>query len=235
MRVGTALAAAVAVLVVMTGQAGAGLLKFNDRETWRLGAGGGTGDLFQNFDGFAVDVPYNVPGGVDAGFLNLSISGGGDSSWRIDAPPDAFGSIPNVNGTAFATTLSAGLTGARTVLTFDPIGGLGFDFGRGENGNRGILTLVTSGGQTVSFDNTNGGGFIGLLLEGSDTFTSLTFTSTTSVFAGIDDVEAFTNPSIVPLPPALPLLGAALLWLGWLKCGSAPSIGRQAGTKSGNP
>ena len=217
MRVRTALAAAVAVLVVMTGQAGAALLSFDDRESWRLVAGGGTGDLVQDFNGFASDVPYNVSGGVDAGFLNLSISGGGDSSWRIDVPPDAFGSIPNVNGTAFATTLSAGAVGARTVLSFDAVGGLGFDFGRGENGNRGILTLVTSGGLTASFDNTNGGGFIGLLLEGGDTFTSLTFTSTTSVFAGIDDVEAFTNPSIVPLPPALPLLGAALLGLAMFR------------------
>ena len=184
---------------------------FTDRALWQSAAGG-TGNLFEDFNGFAADAFYHLLP-VSAGFLNLSVVNGvGDTSWRIDATPATFATIPSVNGSTFAITAtaeaSAGFGGTR--VAFGPVFALGFDYAGASYSNApGVLT--TSLGDTVvlaASDNL-ARSFVGVLYTGGETFSSLTWSSAGHFAAGIDSVEAFRT---VPEPATTVLTGVGVLF-----------------------
>ena len=209
------------------GGADAALVTFTDRAAWQAAAGG-VGDYFENFDSFTIDQSYN-PSPVTAGFVTLAVvnvhADFGDPSYRIDAIPAAAGTIPDVNGTTFAVTISNNfgaifLSSGDTQLSFSPVRAIGFDYaGAAYSTVDGALT--TSRGDTVivaKSDNSNRA-FLGLLYTGSENFTSLTWGKTPNgpidgFGAGIDNIEAFAP---VPLPSAVWLSGSTLGGLGFLR------------------
>jgi len=187
----------VGILVfALTGTASAGLQVFTDSALWQAAAGGGNGDLFENFNSFTADEFYYGTNPVVAGFLELSVTNGpGDPSWLIDASPAKYGTIPAVNNSTFATTLTHPDYGD-TLLSFTPVSALGFDYaGASYSDSAGILT--TSRGESVSLaaSGNNTRSFIGLLYTEGETFSSLTWHSSGRFAAGIDNVEAFSPVS----------------------------------------
>jgi hypothetical protein len=197
-----------AVMLAATPIANASLLVFTDRTTW-LAAAAGTAQLSEDFNSFTSDVLYgSLP--AAAGFLTLSVvNGNSDNSWRIDAIPATFSTIPSVNGTTFATVLAAkGYGGTR--LSFNSIRAFGFDYaGASYSTSPGLLT--TSRGDAISIGVTSIGtkSFLGVIFTAGETFTSLTLSSTGAFAAGIDNVSAFAPAPVPELPTAL-LLAAGI-------------------------
>jgi hypothetical protein len=206
---------AVFVLIGWAGAASAALITFTDRAAWQTAASGGTGDLFEDFNSYTSDVMYG-PAPVSAGFLTLSVADGtSDNSWTIDANADAFGSIPNVNGTTFITTLGLNSPSlGDTLISFGSVSALGFDYSGASYSNAdGMLT--TSLGDTVNISHESTGSyFLGLLYTDGEAFTSLQWNSSGSFAAGVDNVEAFSASTAVPAPASISLLSIGLLGLG---------------------
>jgi len=207
-----------------TSSADAAFVVFDDRNEWRQAAGGGSGDLVESFDAFGGDETYSQSSPVPAGFLTLSTTAlpvpAAAAAWRVDTGPPEFAEIPSVNGTAYATTLAFG-DDIATVLSCSAVVGLAFDFGAATL-RPGLIRLTTSLGDITTFVNTPAaGGFVGVLYDTGETFTSLTWSGPGGaiVHAGIDEVEAYTT--LVPVPPALWLLASALgyLWVRRSKLG----------------
>lgn len=193
--------------------AGAAPLTFTSRTAWES-AIGGTGDLFEDFNSYTGDVLYGTP--LTAGFLTLSVvNGTSDDSWRIDAGPAQFASLPSVNGTSFATTLAlAANTGyGGTSMSFAPVIALAFDYA-GSSYSTSSATLTTSLGHSLTLAALPPGqrGFFGILYTGGPAFTSLTWTSAGSFGAGIDNVTGLT-PAPVPEPAGIALTGSGLVVL----------------------
>ena len=186
-------------------------LIFTDKAAWQAAAGGGIGDLFEDFNSFSSDAFYgDTP--VNAGFLTLSVvNGASDASWLVDAGVNNFSSIPGVNGTTFATTLVAvGYGGTR--LSFAPVAAFGFEYA-GSTYSATNGTLMTSLGDAVVLAPTSLGtqSFVGILYTAGETMSSLTW-APGRFAAGIDNVEAFSSvASTVPEPTTLLLsvLGVA--------------------------
>ena len=61
----------VVLILSATLSANATLTVFTDRVSWQAAAGGGTGNLFQDFNSYTVDVQYNLSP-ISVGFLTLS-------------------------------------------------------------------------------------------------------------------------------------------------------------------
>lgn len=179
----------------VAGSANSALLTYTDRALWQAAAGGGTGDKYEDLNSVTVDDPYHIDP-ITVGFLTFSTDLAFDNSWRIDAPPDRFTSIPNVNGSTFATTLST--PSSNTILSFSSVGAIGFDFG--SSSRPGMQFITTSLGDTTFYTNTTTtGGFFGILYDAGEKFSSLTWSATVSkVSSGIDNIEAFTTPAVTP-------------------------------------
>jgi hypothetical protein len=212
--------AVAAICVASPGSAGP--VVFTNRTLWQAAAGG-TGNLFENFESFLGDTTYSaVP--VTAGFLTLSVvNGSSDTSWRIDVIPAAFPTIPDVNGSTFAITLGQGVqTGfGSTSLTFAPVFAVGFDYA-GADYSTADGTLTTSRGDSVVLAKSPNSvrSFIGLLYTGGETFSSLTWSSTGSFAAGIDNVEGIGEPGTAGVPDGgntLLLMGGAMSLLEILR------------------
>ena len=87
------------VLFLSISSANAALLAFADRSLRQAAVGGSSGDLSDNFNSITQDIEYG-PAPVTQGFQTSEVVNGVfDESWRIDALPDRFTSIPNVDGT----------------------------------------------------------------------------------------------------------------------------------------
>lgn len=193
------------------------LAVFTDRAAWQTAAGG-IGDQFENFNSNFDDVLYG-PAPVTAGFLTLSVvDGQADSSWRIDALPVAFSTIPDVNGTTFVITIGAGFSGfGDTFMSFAPLRALGFDYsGASYSTVDGVLSTSLGDSVGIATSTNTEKSFIGILYTAGETFTSIKWNEgvapvTLRAFgAGIDNVEAF---SAVPLPASCWMLGSALVGL----------------------
>ena len=217
----------VSVLTLISGvlaasSSSAALLVFNDRSAWQAAAGG-AGDLFENFDSKTIDEVYGMATPVTEGFITWSVDGGSDDSWRIDAPPATFGSIPSVNGSTYVTTLAFEINSGfgDTMATFSSVRALGFDYaGASYSSTNTNITLTTSNGDTVSVEAlSSGNSFVGLLYTEGETFNSLRWDALSldangsgQIAMGVDNVEAF-SVSAVPVPAAAWLFGTGLLGL----------------------
>jgi hypothetical protein len=192
----------------------AALLVFTDRTLWRAASGGGVGDLEENFDSYTADVLYgSTP--VTAGFVTLSlVDGGSDSSWRIDAIPATFATIPDVNGTTFATTLmSKGGGFGGTQLSFAPVVALGFDYAGGTYSTVDLIVTTNLGHSVTIARMPTGTAFVGLVYDAGESFSTLTWSGPADGYfgAGIDNVEAFSEGTApVPEPASMFLTGAGL-------------------------
>jgi hypothetical protein len=193
----------------------AGLVTFTDRAAWQSAVGAADA-ITEDFDSFSTDVLYGATP-VTAGFLTLSVVGGpSDNSWMIDSIPAFFSTIPDVNGTTFATTLVAGGFGG-TELTFGPVRALGFDYA-GATYSTVSGRLTTSQGDSVDIpaSDNSARSFIGFLYPSGETFTSLTWSLAGSsgindgFAAGIDNVTAFAP---IPEPVSALLFLAGIGWL----------------------
>jgi len=208
-----------AALLGMPAFGNAALLVFTDRTLWRAASGGGVGNLQQDFDSYTADVEYGASP-VTAGFLTLSVVGGPfDSSWLIDAIPATFSTVPDVNGTTFATTLIQKPAYGGTQLSFAPVFAFGFDYA-GATYSTVDLTLTTNLGDSVTIARMpDGNAFFGLVYSGGETFSSLTWSlpGPGEFAAGIDNVEAYSEAA-APVPePASALLTSAGLIAMWAR------------------
>lgn len=195
----------------------AALEVYSDRSAWEAAAGS-SGDKSEDFNSFASDLLY-TGAGVQAGFLHLSVVDGvGDDSYRIDALPAQFATIPSVDSSTFATGISHQVIGS-TRLSFDPVRALGFDYAAATYSTvDGILT--TSRGDSVDLERFSAGPprFVGLLYNGGETFESLTWfrvspTPTDAFGTGIDNVVAM-NPIPEPQISSLLLVGLGAIGYG---------------------
>ena len=207
-------AAAVAVaLVAWGGAAQAALATFSDRGAWRAAAGGGTGDLTENFNTVVSDLDF---GTVDqtVGFLTFSSPVGDSSFHHIDASP--FGVPGALDDTTYAVLRATG-TNFNTLVSFGPVFAIGFDYA---NFNiSGDLSVTTSLGDTRTIaDSPDATSFFGLVYTEGEAITSLLFEPANDENLAItsDNWEAF-SASDVPAPSALGLLVLGIVGLGFAK------------------
>ena len=206
------------ISLVFSTSASAALQTFTDRAAWQAAAGGGAGDLFEDFNSFTQDILYGDPA-VTAGFLTLDMTNCcNDSSWRIDVPPRQFSSLPDIDGTPFATTIGYVPGERNTIMTFNNVRAIGFDY---KDASYSTLdgNLTTSLGDSVfhPLNHSPDAFFVGLLYTEGEVFNSLTWEP---IFPGggnvgfgfsMDNVEAFSAPNPIPVPAAFWLFGTALI------------------------
>lgn len=202
--------ATLATLAATVGSAQAAFTVYTDRAAW-LAAAGGAPNLTQTFDSYTSDVLYGAP--LTAGFLTLSVvNGPHDISWRIDAMPATFGSIPDVNGSSFATVLASvsGPVWGGTQLSFAPVRALGFDYAGATYSTANGSFTTSRGDVTLLAPHANAyRGFLGVLYTSGETFTSLTLTTSRDFAAGIDNVAAFSAAPVPELPTSAYWLATA--------------------------
>ncbi|MCB2107043.1 MAG: PEP-CTERM sorting domain-containing protein [Rhodobacteraceae bacterium] len=218
----------VAGIAVLSGQiAHAGYITFTDRAAWRAAAGGGVGDLAENFNSFTGTTIYGNPTGIDAGFLHfatVSNNYGSDTSWSVRTASNLAGS-QTVNGSAYVSLVSYSPSGGDTLITHVPLVALGFDYRGPSNtpsNDANPLTLITSLGDNITGPTILGSssGFFGILYTGGEFFTSIEVRDFTDnrTFFGADNFEAFSAlGDSVPVPGALALLGLGLLGAGAMR------------------
>ena len=219
-----------AIHLTFASSANAALVTFTNRVAWQAAAGGGVGDLFENFNSFGPeDSFYGTGAPISAGFLSFEVvNGRSDPSWRIDVPPPAaIALLSDVNGSPFATTFGIRSGGfGDTRISFAPIQAIGFDYSGADYSQvDGILATSLGGTVTIAKSGNANKAFIGFLYTKGETFSSLEWDAgpagpgvDPAFGAGIDNVAAFTTVSaVVPLPAAVCLLGSALGGLGFMR------------------
>jgi hypothetical protein len=191
-------------LLFAIAKAEAGFVVFTDRAAWRIAAGGGTGDLTENFDGFTLDDPYPAT----AGFLNFSIGGSGMLSGFHNIDTDGYFS-GSVNGTAHAHLRTAPATPFETLVSFASISAIGFDY---NNENlAGDMSFSTSLGDDFVLTSSTTPLFFGLVYDNGETFSSLLFRDSDNLVYNADNFEAFSSVSAVPEPSSMGLLTVGAL------------------------
>ena len=116
----TALSFALMLCGIVFATSASAVTMFTDRTTWQTAAGGGAGDIFEDFNG---EAPNPLP--FDAGPFTVSETGDGDASITTAVLHPAVA----VNGTDYLFT-SLDSFGPNNTVTFNfdtPIGALGFD------------------------------------------------------------------------------------------------------------
>lgn len=209
------------LILLFSGSVNAGIITFTDRNDWRAAAGGGSGDLSENFNSFTGTTLYGTPTGVSAGFLNFATVSGSfpsDSSWSIRDSDDLAGS-KTVNGSSYVSLVSFSGGSGDTLITHSSIIALGFDYSGPSNASNYAepLTLTTSLSDNITGPTILGSssGFFGFIYTAGESFNSVQIRdlSDNRTFFGADNFEAFTSTSSVssvPEPTSIALLGLGL-------------------------
>ncbi len=168
-------------------------IAFDNRSAWRNAAGGGLGDLTEDFESATSDL--NFSGSTQSiGFLKFSESFGGSDWARIDSLPFNWGGY-SPNGSAYALLRSGGIR--RTTVEFPSVYSIGFDYNSGYHGAPWDqpMRVDTSSGATFTLPGP-GAGFFGIV--SSQPFSRLTFSGVNEI-RGTDNWGAYAT-SAVPEP-----------------------------------
>lgn len=203
----------VVALMTLSVTANAAVLVFTDRASWRIAAGGGTGDLTEDFNSFSGTTVYGNTTGIDAGFLHFAVvSGdyGGDTSWSVRDSSPVAGS-KTVNGTPYVSLVSYQPPAGDTLITHANISAIGFDYAGPSNtpsNDANPLTLTTSLGDDITGPVILGvsSGFVGIVYTEGEVFNSVQIRDLTDdrTFFGADDFEAYST-GVVPASPSVPV------------------------------
>jgi hypothetical protein len=205
-----------AVALAFTVNANAGVIFFTDEAAWNAAAGAPS--FTENFSSFAADTSFRTTP-VALNGMTISQEGVNTDSFRntVDVPPLDF---PDNNGTAHSSTFTEGDAGTQVRIMFDALNSaFAFETWEAASGEGAILEVFAGGSLLGSRALTDGSGdFLGYVLDGGDTATSVLFRSITSNSSsggegfGLDNlvgVNALPSAS-VPEPGSLALLGVAL-------------------------
>lgn len=187
-------------------------ISYTDRTAWRIAAGGGSGNLTENFEGFAGDTSYEtVP--VVAGFMTVSNQGSGSSVAAIVDVPPFQNPLTDVNGTSLLRLMSNTAAGTHWRVDFsEPVKAVGFDVNGQFNKT---MHMFDSSEDAVTVPFTSTGGFFGLVYD-PGSFTQYLRANTTGVppyAPGTDNWEAYSVPE-----PSTLIIWATLGTLGII-CG----------------
>lgn len=216
----------VVALMLMSVTANAAVLVFTDRASWRTAAGGGIGDLTEDFNSFSGTTVYGNTTGIDAGFLHFAVvSGdyGGDVSWSVRDSADLGGS-KTVNGSPYVSLVSYQTPAGDTLITHASVSAIGFDYTGPSNtpsNDANPLTLTTSLGDVITGPVILGdsSGFVGVVYTEGEVFNSVQVSDLTDsrTFFGADDFEAyFVSGEPTPTVPVPTLSQWALIILSML-------------------
>jgi len=210
-RISAALAAA-GFGAFLAGSAQAGVVWFTDRSAWEAAAGALT--FSENFSGFRTDQSFQTSA-VALNGMSIQQEGPGDFRNSVDVTPLGF---TDNNGTAHASMFTdAGATSVR--IAFDSInaafGGESWSAASGERARMQIFSGATLLG---SNDLANAdGAFLGYVLTGGDTATSVLFTSINNTPGSGGEGFGYDNlagraagGAAVPLPGSAALLALGL-------------------------
>lgn len=192
---------AVLTLMAVSTTANAAVLVFTDRASWRTAAGGGTGNLTEDFGSFSGVTNYGDTTGIDAGFLHLAIMSGsniGDSSWSVRDVADLSGS-KTVNGSPYVSLVAYNSPSGDTLITHTDLAAIGFDYAGPSNtpsNDANPLTIRTSIGDDIDGPTILGdsSGFFGIVYTEGEVFDSVQIRDLTDnrTFFGADDFEAYS-------------------------------------------
>lgn len=193
------------MLACFVGHADAEVRTFTNRASWRAAAGGGTGDLSEDFNGFVTDTSF-ADTDVTAGFLTFSSPVGASMFHYIDASP--FGTPGTLDGTSYVV-LRATDNVFSTLVESEPVAAIGFDY---VNLNiDGDLNLTTSRDDFLTVPESSSLSFFGIVYTEGETITSLHFPGSKgrNLAYSSDNWEAF----LIPEPATVVLLGLGSLAL----------------------
>lgn len=197
------------VLALAMSQASAAVFTFTDRSAWQAAAGGGVGDLTEDFNGVGADLIYDQGASQTVGPLTFSFSGTSALA-RVDTSPSVLSGEFAIDATPYAFLRS--LDSAGTTVSFAAATAIGFDYNTGST-TLDIMEGMTSAGDTFTLPNTgNTQGFFGIVSTTAFTsfVTSQDFVNPEAGVLGTDNWEIF-SASVPAAPTGLLILGALLL------------------------
>ncbi len=197
--------ASLLLLILTVSQACGGLITFTDRAAWRTAAGGGAGDLMENFNGFNQDADWtSTP--VVAGFLTISNTGSGTTDrQRVDVFP--FVVETSLDGTPFSYLKTNGAILISNYNFSSAVTAVGFDY---RAGGTAVMNFETSLGNDLSITGSLTTQFFGLVYNAGETISGLSFQDSQELQFGSDDWEAYSSAA-VPEPSTLTFLATCTL------------------------
>lgn len=188
------------------------LTQYSDRSTWQTAAGGGSGDLFDNFNDVVNDITGLSPA-LDRGPYSIDDTSPNAQSY-LDGIGDDGGTpaFPNVNGTSYlfvwtSTEFETGpIYNDVLELTFDQaVTAVGFDhkpWGGDSSNTVNFYSNTADDGSFVLAPDQQPT-FVGMVFDAPITSLLFRFEGNDSGRFGLDDLEAYS----VPEPSSLALLG----------------------------
>jgi len=182
------------VLLCFVQSASASLITFTDRTAWRAAAGGGIGDITENFDAVSSDLDYASGNLQMVGDFSFVYGPGNSAVARVESSGGS-----GVNGTPFAYLRQVNANDTEVSFVGAPSGLMSFGFDFDDTpGFPGPLTLTTSFGDSVIVP--AGSGFIGIVSSSPFSSIRTDTAGTTNVVMAFDNLEGF---SAVPEPSSV--------------------------------
>lgn len=178
--------------------ANAALITFTDRSAWRIAAGGGSGNLTEDFNAYVPSTSF------------ITQAGG------VESPPGGHPMTLFVDGTAASRIRANTSPSITTIFAFsEPVFAVGFDVGARTNITDNLDMLTSLGDATYFANSYTESTFFGLVYDDSENFTSILFhdfSNNGADWSLSDNWEAF-SPVPVPVPAAAWLFGSGLVGL----------------------
>lgn len=200
---------AMTALAIFAGPASAAIETYTDRGAWRAAAGGGTGDLAEDFNSFVGTTNYATDAGLTTGFMHFSSvesTNPADPSWSVRSETPLTG-LKTVHGSPYVSLVAFSSGPVDTLISMDGVRAFGFDYSGPTNvpaNEANPLTLLTSRGDEITGPTIleESSGFFGFVYTEGEVINSIRVQDLTDdrTFFGADNFEAYSAVGLAATP-----------------------------------